>query len=84
MPPKRVKIVSNGLPNGTHVYDADTGIEIKGIRSITWEISLNKPSTANIEFVLSELDVEDALVEITGLGDDYSIFHKKDTKDVQP
>lgn len=40
MPGRKVKIVSNGFVGGTKVIDAESGEEISGVQSITWDIDI--------------------------------------------
>ena len=42
------RIVSNGLPMGTHVYD-DRGEEVKHVISVSWRIDANGPAIVELE-----------------------------------
>lgn len=37
---RSVRIVSDGTPKGTHIYDAATGARLEGIQSVKLELSL--------------------------------------------
>lgn len=52
----KLKIVSDGTPMGTKVVNAVTGEEVEGIVSVTWRITADDVSLANIE--LQKLPVE--------------------------
>ena len=56
---KTIKIVNEtGIGQDTKVYDANTGKELRGVRSITInKIEVDEVVTANIEFIVSEMDI---------------------------
>lgn len=56
----RVKIESDGTPNGTRVLNADTGEKIEGLTKVEWSVELGMPAVAKLEFLL---------VDITAIGD---------------
>ena len=52
-----VSIVSDGTPRGTKVF-TESGLELKGIRSITWNIDVDdRISTCTIEVIPSSIRV---------------------------
>lgn len=62
----KVRIESDGTPQGTKVFNIETGEQIHGVRSIEWSIGLHCAATAKIEVVV---------VEITALGDLQNTFY---------
>lgn len=53
-----VRIVSQGIGWGTRVFDSETGIELKMVRSVEIApIELNDLVSAKVEFVIPELDI---------------------------
>jgi hypothetical protein len=69
----RIKIVSDGHPHNTKVY-TDDGKELKGIRSIKWEIGVNQIGSAKIEFVEVPVEIKGDLIEITKFCDHSSRY----------
>jgi hypothetical protein len=56
-----LKIISNGTLMDTHIFDQDTGAEIKGVTKIKWEIdakSLLAKAYMEVEFVKIEAIVK--------------------------
>lgn len=51
-----LKLVSNGMPAGTHLIDIDTGKEISNIAAIDWSIRPNQMADCTIN--LLDLPVE--------------------------
>lgn len=51
------KIVSNGYPFDTHVFDPE-GKEVKGITKVTWSVDCMNMARMTLEFANVELDVE--------------------------
>ncbi len=57
MKDKRVKIISDGSPAGTQVFD-ENGVQIKGcITRVLWGVKPGAPAVAVITFANVELDV---------------------------
>lgn len=54
----RIKIISNGDRNNTQVVNAETGEPIEFVRSVTWRIGVDEIATAEIEVILTEVEVE--------------------------
>jgi hypothetical protein len=54
---RSIRIISDGTPNGTKVFDIKSGEEITGIRSIEWKVGVGKAATTKIEFVVPVIDV---------------------------
>lgn len=52
---KRVRIVSDGTSEGTHVYEADSGREI-AVTGIEWELNVGGVSRAHLDVVATELE----------------------------
>ncbi|WP_137010148.1 hypothetical protein [Aquitalea aquatilis] len=53
---KRLKIVSDGTPHGTRVYDADGKLITAPITRICWEITAPHGAVVQVEF-LAEIEV---------------------------
>lgn len=53
---KQLKIVSDGTPLGTRVYDADGRLITAPITRISWEILPCRPAVAQVEFI-AEVEV---------------------------
>ena len=47
----RIKIISDGISMGTHVVNAETGEEIKGVTKVEWSIGVGELSRVKLEFV---------------------------------
>ncbi len=63
-PPQRsVRIESNGHARGTHVYDVDTGAEIRGISKIRWWVEPGKMARCEITLVASVVKVVGELAQ---------------------
>lgn len=61
----RVKVVSDGTPMGTKLFDADTGAELKlPVTAITWHIDNDSPGQALIRLNVVQVEV---VGEATGL-----------------
>jgi hypothetical protein len=73
----KLKIVSDGTPTGTRLLTED-GNYIEGVRSIHWEIGVDKVASAIVDIVLvpAELEVDDQRVaaDTTQLGDHVRTF----------
>lgn len=41
----QLKIISDGTPSGTHVVDAHTGEEVRGVKSVQWNASAESKRT---------------------------------------
>ncbi len=55
---QRIRIVSDGTAGGTKVTDVDTGVEIQGIRALSWSCDAESQTTrATVEFQLVEVEV---------------------------
>lgn len=54
----KIKIVSDGTPNRTRIYDINTGEIIEGARRIEYRIDVNSIAVATIEFVCVECEIE--------------------------
>ena len=55
---KKIKIISDGFPGGTHVYNAETNEPIEGVMSIDWKIeSPGHLAVATITLVGVEVEV---------------------------
>jgi hypothetical protein len=53
---KKAKLVSDGTPSGTHVYD-ENGEELKMmISAVTWRIEANNLGVMTVEFPMVEID----------------------------
>lgn len=39
--PRQVRVVSDGTPRGTAVYDVETGAPISGVMAVGWEADLD-------------------------------------------
>lgn len=54
----RIRIVSDGTPKNTQVFNAETGERIRGVQGIKWELGgKDGMATATIDFVLVGVDV---------------------------
>lgn len=54
----RIRIVSDGTPNGTRVENADTGEEIESVVAIMWKVDVDKAvAEAVCTFELCAADV---------------------------
>lgn len=53
----KIKIISDGTPNGTLVVDADTGEKVDNIYSIKWEL-LVTDGMADVELGILMVPVE--------------------------
>ena len=65
----KVKVISNGKRNGTHLVNAETGEEIENVRSITWSIGITEEPYGETDLtvwvskiVVTFLDVEAELI----------------------
>ena len=64
-----IKIISGGAAPNTYVVDKATGERLKHVKSINWRLKVGEFSTATIEFINVEAELESGIVETTGLGD---------------
>jgi hypothetical protein len=72
-----VRIESDGTPGGTKVFDATTGEQIRGVRGIKWSIGLDTVATAEIDFVVVEVNVKgETIQDVTALSDEYAQYVK--------
>lgn len=55
----RIRIVSDGIEDGTRIEDADTGDELEGVIDVVWGVSAGNRAWAKIA-------VQDVSVDITG------------------
>lgn len=65
-----LRIVSDGTTFGTHVYDAETGKEIEGVRSVTIFVEARDPHvTAILEVYTADFQViaPPGTLEVRGL-----------------
>jgi len=53
----KIRIVSDGMMCGTHVYDAETGAELKNITNIVVTIACDNHVVADVTFTNVELDL---------------------------
>jgi hypothetical protein len=60
----KLKIVSDGTSNGTHVVDRETGEELKDIMEIEWRITVGNIA----EVILTMRNVPVELTVIEGMG----------------
>jgi hypothetical protein len=58
----QVRIVSDGTPAGTHVYDCD-GKEIVGHSKVTWDIRSRGTARAWLEFEAPQIEAAGKLQE---------------------
>jgi len=59
-----LRIVSDGVGIGTHIYDTETGAEVRGVRSITWQIDYDGLAIATIEVICAMADIQAKEVEV--------------------
>lgn len=55
---RKIKVVMNGSPFGTRVYDADTGEEIKNLTAINIEQHGNCPPMAHMTEIAVVVDAQ--------------------------
>lgn len=79
----RLRIVSDGTHGGSHVYDAETGDEISGVRAVTVNLEVGQVPTATVElagrFLLDTVASDprdDVGVDVTGFGDKYRTYER--------
>lgn len=53
----RIKIISDGKPLNTKVYDINTGKELTNITSIEWKIQVDQTAKAVITFIDVPIEV---------------------------
>lgn len=53
----RVKIISDGTPQGTRVVDHLTGETIVGVKRIEWDMDVNRLGKARLTFVAPIVEV---------------------------
>lgn len=62
----RVKVVSDGTPNGTKLFDADTGAELKlPVSAITWHIDADSAGQALVRLTVVQVEVEGEAAGLT-------------------
>jgi hypothetical protein len=54
----KLRIVSNGLSQGTKVVDAESGREVEGVREIRWRLRAGMQAEALIMFRPESIDLE--------------------------
>lgn len=54
---KSIKIVSDGTPWNTEIYDEKSGIKLSGIKSLSIDISYDAVVTATVTFVTPKLEL---------------------------
>lgn len=58
----RLRIVSDGRPSGTRLYDADTGEEVDlMVRAVSWSVSALEPASATLELIDVEIEASGAV-----------------------
>lgn len=59
----KIKIINDGCVGNTHVVNAETGEEIKGVRFVSWSIGVDTGAAAALlEFVAVPVEVTGELV----------------------
>lgn len=76
MPEKRVRIVGDGNPFHTKVFD-ETGKEILGVRDIFIEDRLNHAPIARIELVCPEIDIVATAVFTESLWNKFTSYEQR-------
>ncbi len=53
----KIKITSNGDPQNTKCFNAETGDEIRGILSVEWRVRAGERATVKLEFYSSAVNL---------------------------
>lgn len=63
---QRVRIVSDGTPNGTRVTDEVSGREFAKVTSVQWGIDVEDVGRATVNVIFPTVDVSTVLAEVVG------------------
>lgn len=53
----KLKVVSDGTPQGTKVLNAETGEEVDNVYAVTWEARADKPESM-AQISLAKIEIE--------------------------
>jgi hypothetical protein len=54
----KLKIVSDGTPRGTKIFDEETGSELRNVVDLKWELSARDLSSCNVTMRLARVPLE--------------------------
>lgn len=60
----KLRIVSDGTPNGTHVEDSEAGERVENVTGIEWSIRIGGLAIADIRLSKIEVSVEGEVSDV--------------------